>query len=192
VRSRIIRTAFFRRNPIVCARGLVGTELIWGSCAGKIVETEAYLAENDEACHTFSRPTARAFVEQNKPGAAYIYFSYGAHWMLNVLVKGGTDGFVLIRAIQPNHGIALMKKRRGVDGEHQLCSGPGKLTQAFAITNRQHEMDLCVDPHHCFAEATDKDVDVVADARIGITRSAHHPWRFTLRGSKFVSRRVKL
>jgi DNA-3-methyladenine glycosylase len=192
VRSRIIRTAFFRRNPIVCARGLVGTELIWGSCAGKIVETEAYLAENDEACHTFSRPTARAFVERNKPGAAYIYFSYGAHWMLNVLVKGGTDGFVLIRAIQPNHGIALMKKRRGVDGEHQLCSGPGKLTQAFAITNRQHEMDLCVDPHHCFAEATDKDVDVVADARIGITRSAHHPWRFTLRGSKFVSRRVKL
>lgn len=192
MRSRIIRTAFFRRNPIVCARGLVGTELIWGSCAGKIVETEAYLAENDEACHTFSRPTARAFVEQNKPGAAYIYFSYGAHWMLNVLVKGGTDGFVLIRAVQPNHGIALMKKRRGVDGEHQLCSGPGKLTQAFAITNRQHEMDLCVDPHHCFAEATDKDVDVVADARIGITRSAHHPWRFTLRGSKFVSRRVKL
>ena len=192
MRSRIIRTAFFRRDPIVCARGLVGTELIWGSCAGKIVETEAYLAENDEACHTFSRPTARAFVEQNKPGAAYIYFSYGAHWMLNVLVKGGTDGFVLIRAIQPNHGIALMKKRRGVDGEHQLCSGPGKLTQAFAITNRQHEMDLCVDPHHCFAEATDKDVDVVADARIGITRSAHHPWRFTLRGSKFVSRRVKL
>jgi DNA-3-methyladenine glycosylase len=192
VRSRIIRTAFFRRNPIVCARGLVGTELIWGSCAGKIVETEAYLAENDEACHTFSRPTARAFVEQNKPGAAYIYFSYGAHWMLNVLVKGGTDGFVLIRAIQPNHGIALMKKRRGVDGEHQLCSGPGKLTQAFAITNRHHEMDLCVDPHHCFAEATDKDVDVVADARIGITRSAHHPWRFSLRGSKFVSRRVKL
>ncbi|HEV3243562.1 MAG TPA: DNA-3-methyladenine glycosylase [Chthoniobacterales bacterium] len=192
MRSRIIRTAFFRRNPIVCARGLVGTELIWGSCAGKIVETEAYLAENDEACHTFSRPTARAFVEQNKPGAAYIYFSYGAHWMLNVLVKGGTDGFVLIRAIQPNHGIALMKKRRGVDGEHQLCSGPGKLTQAFAITNRHHEMDLCVDPHHCFAEATDKDVDVVADARIGITRSAHHPWRFSLRGSKFVSRRVKL
>jgi DNA-3-methyladenine glycosylase len=192
VRSRIIRTAFFRRDPITCARELVGTELIWGSCAGKIVETEAYLAENDEACHTFSRPAARAFVEQNKPGAAYIYFSYGAHWMLNVLVKGAADGFVLIRAIQPTQGVALMKKRRGVDDEHQLCSGPGKLTQAFAITNRHHEVDLCVDPRHCFADAADDDVDVVADARIGITRSAHHPWRFTLRGSKFVSRRVKL
>jgi DNA-3-methyladenine glycosylase len=202
VRSRIIRTVFFRRDPINCARELIGTQLIWGSCAGKIVETEAYLAENDEACHTFSRPTARAFVERNEPGAAYIYFSYGAHWMLNVLVKGATDGFVLIRAIQPTHGIALMKRRRGVDGEHQLCSGPGKLTQAFAITNRHHEMDLCVDPRHCFAFGPNTDgdpsrrslakADVVADARIGITRSAYHPWRFTLRGSKFVSHRVKL
>jgi DNA-3-methyladenine glycosylase len=191
VRSRIIRPPFFRRDPITCARELVGAELIWGRCAGKIVETEAYLAEYDEACHTFTRPSTRAFVERNKPGAAYIYFSYGAHWMLNVLVKGTTNGFVLIRAIQPTNGIALMKKRRGVDDEHQLCSGPGKLTQAFAITHRHDEMDLCVDPRHCFAKGDD-DVDVVADLRIGITRSAHHPWRFTLRGSQFVSRRVKL
>jgi DNA-3-methyladenine glycosylase len=192
VRSRIIRRSFFRRDPITCARELVGAGLIWGRCAGKIVETEAYLAENDEACHTFSRPTTRAFVEQNKPGDAYIYFSYGAHWMLNVLVKGVTNGFVLIRAVEPTEGIALMKKRRGIGDEHQLCSGPGKLTQAFDITDQHHEMDLCVDPHHCFAKPIDNDVDVVADARIGITRSAHHPWRFSLRGSKFVSRRVKL
>jgi DNA-3-methyladenine glycosylase len=191
VRSRIIRPAFFRRDPITCARELVGAELIWGRCAGKIVETEAYLAENDEASHTFTRPSTRTFVERNKAGTAYIYFSYGAHWMLNVLVKGDTDGFVLIRAIQPTEGLALMKKRRGVDDEHQLCSGPGKLTQAFAITNRFDEMDLCVDPRHCFAKRDD-DVDVVADLRIGITRSAHYPWRFTLRGSQFVSRRVKL
>jgi len=109
------------------------------------------LAENDEACHTFSRPTARAFVERNKAGAAYVYFSYGAHWMLNVLVKGAAKGFVLIRAVQPVRGIELMKKRRGVDDERRLCSGPGKLTQAFDITNRHHEMNLCVDPRHCFA-----------------------------------------
>jgi len=189
VKSRIIQRAFFRRDPITCARELIGAELVWGSCAGTIVETEAYLAENDEACHTFSRPTVRAFVERNKPGAAYIYFSYGAHWMLNVLVKGDINGFVLFRAIQPTRGVGLMKKRRGVDEERQLCSGPGKLTQAFAITNRENEMDLCADPQHCFAKAGP--VDVVADARIGITRSAHHPWRFTLRGSEFVSRRVK-
>ena len=191
VRTRIIRANFFKRDPIRCARELVGTELVWGKCAGKIVETEAYLAENDEACHTFSRPTARAFVERNKAGAAYIYFSYGAHWMLNVLVKGETNGFVLIRAAQPLRGIELMKKRRKLDDLRQLCSGPGKLTQAFDITDRYNEIDLCIDPRHCFAY-DDDDVDVVADERIGITRSAHHPWRFTERGSEFVSRRVKL
>jgi len=187
VRRQIIRTTFFRREPILCARELVGAELIWGTCAGTIVETEAYLAENDEACHTFSRPSARAFIERNKPGAAYIYFSYGAHWMLNVLVKGASNGFVLIRALQPLRGIELMKKRRGVDDERRLCSGPGKLTEAFAITNRHHEMNLCLDPRHCFACSSGEDVDVVADERIGVTRSAHHPWRFTVRGSKFVS-----
>ncbi len=187
MKRQIIRTTFFRREPILCARELIGAELIWGTCAGTIVETEAYLAENDEACHTFSRPSARAFIERNKPGAAYIYFSYGAHWMLNVLVKGASNGFVLIRALQPLRGIELMKKRRGVDDERRLCSGPGKLTEAFAITNRHHEMNLCLDPRHCFACSSGEDVDVVADERIGITRSAHHPWRFTVRGSKFVS-----
>ena len=187
MKRQIIRTTFFRREPILCARELVGAELIWGTCAGTIVETEAYLAESDEACHTFSRPSARAFIERNKPGAAYIYFSYGAHWMLNVLVKGASNGFVLIRALQPLRGIELMKKRRGVNDERRLCSGPGKLTEAFAITNRHHEMNLCLDPRHCFAWSSGEDVDVVADERIGITRSAHHPWRFTVRGSKFVS-----
>ena len=189
MKPRIIRRAFFRRDPITCARELVGKELIWGRCAGKIVETEAYLEADDEACHTFCQPSARAFIERNQPGAAYIYFSYGAHWMLNVLVKGETNGFVLFRAIEPLRGIPLMKKRRGVEDERRLCSGPGKLTQAFEITNRHHEMDLCVDPRHCFADG-DK-VDVVADERIGISRSAHHPWRFTERRSEFVSRRVK-
>ena len=190
MKNRIIARTFFRRDPITCARELIGAELVWGNCAGKIVETEAYLAENDEACHTFTRPSTRAFVARNKPGAAYIYFTYGAHWMLNVLVKGKTDGFVLFRAVQPNRGIALMKKRRGTDNERQLCSGPGKLTQAFAITNRHDEIDLCTDPLHCFV--TGPKAKVVADKRIGITRSAHYPWRFTLRDSEFISRRVKL
>ena len=191
MKKRIIPRAFFRCDPITCARELIGAELVWENCAGKVVETEAYLAENDEACHTFSRPTARAFVERNKPGTAYIYFSYGAHWMLNVLIKGETDGFVLFRAVQPARGIELMKKRRGTNDERQLCSGPGKLTQAFAITNRHHEIDLCTDPRHCFVKTGNSRVDVVADPRIGITRSAHHPWRFTLRGSEFVSRAVR-
>lgn len=187
MKNRIIRTEFFRRDPIVCARELVGSKIIWGRCAGIIVETEAYLAENDEACHTFSRPSTRAFVEKNQAGAAYIYFSYGAHWMLNVLVKGKANGFVLFRAVEPLRGIELMKRRRGVNDVRNLCSGPGKLTQAFDITNRQHGMDLCSDPRHCFSLSIQKQTGVVADKRIGISRSAHHPWRFTLRNSRFVS-----
>ena len=189
---RMIGRAFFQRDPVACAHDLIGAGLIWGKCAGKIVETEAYFAEDDEACHTFSRPSARAFVARNRAGAAYIYFSYGAHWMLNVLVKGEADGFVLIRALEPTRGIELMKKRRGVEAENRLCSGPGKLTQALDITKCDHEIDLCKDPGRCFVPRTNERVDVVADERIGITRSAHHLWRFTLRGSPFVSRAPKL
>ena len=188
----MIRASFFQRNPLVCARELIGTKLVWEKCAGIVVETEAYFAQNDEASHTFSRPSARAFIERNKAGAVYIYFRYGAHWMLNVLEKGNENGFVLIRALQPVAGVTLMRKRRGTDDEGGLCSGPGKLTQALDITKRQHEMDLCLDPRHCFMRDTDKNVDVVADPRIGISRAAHHLWRFTLCDSPFVSRPPKL
>jgi DNA-3-methyladenine glycosylase len=188
----MIGRAFFRRDPLRCARELVGVELVWGDCTGIIVEVEAYVAVNDEAAHTFTRPSARAFIERNKPGAAYVYFNYGVHWMLNVLVKGEANGFVLIRALEPRRGIALMKKRRGVDDIQKLCSGPGKLTQALDITGRDHEMNLCGDRRYGFKERASEGLDVVADARIGITRSAHHPWRFTLRGSEFVSVPVRL
>jgi DNA-3-methyladenine glycosylase len=171
---------------------LIGAELIWGNCSGVLVETEAYNAIDDEACHTFMRPSTRAFIEQNKAGAAYVYFNYGMHWMLNVLVKGRENGFVLIRALEPRTGIERMKKRRKLDEVKRLCSGPGKLTQALGITDRHHEMDLCADPRHCFAQNAEATVKVVADQRIGITRSAHLPWRFTLQGSPFVSAPAKL
>jgi DNA-3-methyladenine glycosylase len=187
-RATILSRSFFQRDPLACARELIGTKLIWGDCSGILVEVEAYAATDDEAAHTFTRPSARSFIERNKAGAAYVYFNYGVHWMLNVLVKGEANGFVLIRAIEPRRGIQLMKKRRRVDDLHQLCSGPGKLTQALGITNRHHEMDLCADPRHCFVSNARANFDVVADKRIGITRSAHFPWRFTLRGSPFLSR----
>jgi DNA-3-methyladenine glycosylase len=185
---RIVPFSFFRRDPLICARELIGMELTWGRCSGIIVETEAYTATNDEAAHTFTRPSARAFIERNRAGAAYVYFNYGVHWMLNVLVKGGTiDGFVLIRALEPRRGISLMKERRGLEDEKRLCSGPGKLTQALGITGQQHEMNLCSDPSHCFTRHRKAIVDPVASKRIGIKRSADFPWRFTLRGSEFIS-----
>src|SRR6266487_3060178 len=192
MKRQMIGRRFFRCEPCTCARELIGAELVWEKCAGIIVEVEAYAAINDEAAHTFTRPTARAFIERNKPGAAYVYFNYGVHWMLNVLVKGEENGFVLIRALEPHRGIALMRKRRRVVDVGKLCSGPGKLTQALDITDRHHEMDLCTDPRHCFARTPGAVFDVVADKRIGITRSADHPWRFTLRGSQFLSVPVKL
>lgn len=186
----MLSAKFFRRDPLTCARDLIGAELIWGRCSGVVVETEAYCAMGDEAAHTFVRPSAREFVERNEPGAAYVYFSYGVHWMLNVLVKGKTNGFVLFRALEPRQGIRLMQERRGVEDTRKLCSGPGKLTQALAITGRNHEMNLCLDPRHCLVRGRDA-FDVVADKRIGITKSVDFPWRFTLRHSPFVSARAK-
>ncbi len=181
---------FFQRDPLSCARDLIGCELNWNSCAGVIVETEAYNAIGDEACHCFVRPSTRAFVERNQAGAAYVYFNYGVHWMLNVLVKGSENGFVLIRALEPTRGIALMRKRRDVHDLHRLCSGPGKLTQALAITGRHDEMNLCANANYCFRERLEP-IEVIADERIGIRRSAHLPWRFTLRDSVHVSRKVQ-
>jgi DNA-3-methyladenine glycosylase len=178
--------SFFERDPLTCARQLVGTELVWGKCSGIVVETEAYLTLDDEASHTFTRPSTRAFVERNVAGTVYIYMNYGVHWMLNVLVKGTGSGLILIRALEPRQGLAIMKARRGVDDVHRLCSGPGKLAQALDITKRHHEMSLCTDTRYCFMRAAKK-VSVVADPRIGISRAQDFPWRFTLAGSPFVS-----
>ena len=189
--SAFLPCSFFERDPLACARDLVGTELVWGKCSGIIVETEAYLTLNDEACHTFTRPSTRAFVERNRPGAIYIYFNYGVHWMLNLLVKGGErSGLILIRALEPRRGLRVMKERRGLDDIRRLCSGPGKLAQALDITDRHHEKSICSGPRHCLLPRSDE-VSVVADPRIGISRSKEFPWRFTLAGSAFVSRPVR-
>lgn len=187
----MIREDFFRRDPVNCARNLVGCELNWGECGGIIVETEAYNAVGDEACHCFVRPSTRAFVRRNRAGTAYVYFNYGVHWMLNVLVKGDENGFVLIRALEPTRGLALMKQRRGVDAEDQLCSGPGKLTQALAITKKDDEIDLCSDPRFCFRRVPTERALIMEDERIGIRRSAELPWRFTLGNNAHVSRPVR-
>jgi DNA-3-methyladenine glycosylase len=188
-----LASSFFKRDPLLCARELIGTELVWGTCSGVVVETEAYLTLNDEASHTFTRPSTRAFVERNTAGAVYIYMNYGVHWMLNLLVKGGgRSGLILIRALEPRRGLAIMKVRRGVDDVRRLCSGPGKLAQALDITKRHHEMSICADPRYCLLPAENSKIPVVADPRIGISRSKDFPWRFTLRGSEFVSRPVRI
>lgn len=181
---------FFERDPLTCSRELIGCELVAGECAGIIVETEAYCAEGDEACHTFFRPSTREFMADHEPGAAYIYLNYGMYWLLNVLVKGGKggadDGFTLIRAVEPVRGVELMRQRRGRHALHELCSGPGKLTQAFGISGAEHGINLCGNEGISFRRRLEHP-EVESCLRIGITKAAHLPWRYVLKGSAFVS-----
>jgi DNA-3-methyladenine glycosylase len=183
---RLLGRDFFRRDPVSCARELIGCELVWNGCGGIIVETEAYAARNDEACHTFTRPSSRAFVAGKPPGAAYVYLNYGVHWLLNFLVKGGSeDGFVLIRALEPTCGIGTMKQRRSTYLEN-LCSGPGKLTRALGIAGEFHGWDF-FEMDFASLHPPAKPPDIKSGTRIGIRKSADLPWRFALAGSPHLS-----
>lgn len=186
----LIPSSFYERDPLICAREMIGALLVWDDGIARVVETEAYDAEDDEACHTLFKPSARRFVASHEPGTAYVYLNYGVHWMLNVLVGGARRGFVLFRAIEPLAGLESMRERRGDLPAARLGSGPGKLTQALGITGADHGWNLCADPRRGF-HAPPEALPVVADARIGITRAVHFPWRFTAAGHPHVSVRVK-
>ena len=188
---RPIRREFFQRDPLTCARELIGCELVWNQTGGVIVETEAYSVRNDEACHTFTRPSSRGFVAEKPPGTAYVYLNYGMYWLLNFLVKGGAeDGFVLIRALEPKRGIEKMRQRRGMNELKNLCSGPGKLTRALAIDGTFHGQDFFeVDEPILFASTVAPEIST--GPRIGITRAADLPWRFVASGSRFLSAPMK-
>jgi DNA-3-methyladenine glycosylase len=185
-----LKQAFFERGVVEVARDLVGVELVWGGCSGVIVETEAYAAEGDAACHTMSRPSARAFVESMAPGTAYVYLNYGMYWLLNVLVKGGgQDGLILVRALEPKAGVEAMRERRRKEGLRELCSGPGKLAMAMGIMGGHHGTRMAGTGRAagCGLRAAERVVEVVDDRRIGISRAVDLPWRFLAKGSEFVS-----
>ena len=186
----MLKKDFFTRDPLACAAEMIGCELRWDHCSGIVVETEAYAEIGDEACHTFLRRGAQRFVDKHPAGTAYIYLNYGMHWLLNVLIKGETNGFVLIRALEPRAGQALMAQRRGMTDAARLCSGPGKLTQALGVPPAFHGSSLCHDPCRSFHGRSPEEpaVAVVADVRIGISRAADLPWRFLASGSRYVSR----
>mgnify|MGYP001193062736 FL=1 len=183
--SAVLTRSFFRSDPVTCARALVGCRLQWGNRSGRVLETEAYDSEDDEACHTWFRPSARAFVAAHREGTAYVYFNYGMHWMLNVLVKGRRSGFVLIRALEPLTGVEEMQRARGRTDLRLLCSGPGKLAQALGVTGADHGRDLCACASHAFHP--DETVEVIASPRVGISRAVDLPWRFFAAGNPHVS-----
>lgn len=168
------------------ARALIGARLLVEGVGGVIVETEAY-HPIDPASHSFAGPTRRNAVMFGAPGRAYVYRSYGLHWCLNV-VGGATPGAaVLIRALAPTEGLERMRTRRGAVDTDQLCSGPGKLCQALAITGALNGAPLDQPPFEL--DYPRAPPPIVSGPRIGISKAVERPWRFGWRGSPFLSRR---
>lgn len=179
--------AFFGRSVHDVAPDLIGATLLLNGVGGVIAEVEAY-HHTDPAAHSFRGPTPRNLVMFGPPGFAYVYRSYGIHWCVNfVCEKAGSASAVLIRALEPTHGLAAMRRRRGLEDERALCSGPGKLTEALAITHAHDGLALDTPPIALYART--KKPDIVAGLRVGITKAVELPWRYGLKGSRFLSKR---
>jgi DNA-3-methyladenine glycosylase len=190
---------FFDRSVHEVARELIGCELSVGEAAGVIVETEAYDA-TDPACHAYIGRTARNEVLFGPPGHAYVYLSYGIHSLLNAVAEPeGSAAAVLIRALEPIRGIDEMRKRRSRSARarasaarlrvEELCSGPGKLTEALGVGLALNGADLLEPPFEISPRARSwNDTEIVASTRIGITKAVELPWRYSAQGNRHVSR----
>ena len=179
------RFSFFGQDVAELARALIGARLLVDGVGGVIVETEAYDAA-DPGSHSFSGSTKRNRSMFGPTGRAYVYRIYGAHWCLNVVGGTAPGAAVLIRALEPTVGIAVMSARRGSDDVRKLCSGPGKLCQALAITDAHDGAPLDCLPFDLTPGA--QTATIVCGPRIGITKAVETPWRFALRGSPYLSR----
>lgn len=181
-----LKRAFFARSVLEVAPDLIGATVLVDGVGGLIVEVEAY-HHTDPAAHSFRGPTPRNLVMFGPPGYLYVYRSYGIHWCMNMVCeKEGSASAVLIRALEPTHGLPAMRRRRGVQDERALCSGPGKLTEALGVTHAHNGVALDAPPFAMFARKGD--VEVVTGIRIGLTKAVDLPWRYGLKGSKFLSK----
>ena len=174
---------FFERDAVTVARALIGVEVLVDGVGGPIVETEAYDA-GDPASHSFRGPTARNAVLFGPHGHAYIYRIYGLHWCMNFVCSPVSA--VLIRAIEPRHGIEQMVERRGTGDIRLLCSGPGRLCQALAVDNSLDGAPLDTPPLEL--RAADAPRTLAVGVRIGISKAVDTPWRFGEAGSRFLSK----
>lgn len=178
----------FTGSPVRVARQLLGWTLLVEGVGGVVVETEAYDTD-DEASHGFRGPTPRNAAMFGPPGHAYVYLSYGLHWCLNVVCRPpGHGAAVLVRALQPTHGLAAMQARRGTGQPRLLASGPGRVGQALGIDRSFDGLALSRPPFELRAPAGE--VVVASGVRIGVSKAAGHPWRFGVAGSPFLSRRL--
>jgi DNA-3-methyladenine glycosylase len=183
--SRLARE-FFARSVHEVAPELVGATLLVQGVGGVIVEVEAY-DQSDPASHGYRGRTARNAAMFGPPGHAYVYRAYGLHWCLNLVCgREGVAEAVLVRALQPTHGLEVMRRRRGVEDARLLCSGPGRLCQALGVSGAHDGLPLDQPPFALYAR--EEEVEVVSAPRIGISRATDRPWRYALAGSRFLSR----
>lgn len=186
---------FYEQDTVDVARQLLGKYLVrkhpQGSTVGRIVETEAYIGPHDLACHAAKGRTARTEVMFGLAGHAYVYFVYGIHYMLNLVTEAADHpAAVLIRALEPVNGIELMEARRATGNRRNLCSGPGKLCQAFAIDRSLNAADLCGDIIH-IEDRGEPIPKFLARPRVGVDYAGKwkdKPFRFLVRGNEFISR----
>ena len=184
--GRPLKRAFFGRSVHEVAPDLIGATMLVNGVGGIIVEVEAY-HHTDPAAHSYNGPTPRNQVMFGPPGFVYVYRSYGIHWCMNfVCEKDGSASAVLIRALEPTHRLAAMRRRRGLDDDRALCSGPGKLTEALGITHAHNGLALDAPPFALYGRKGK--VDVVSGIRIGLTKAVELPWRYGLKGSRFLSK----
>ena len=192
---RVLPRAFYDRPTLTVAKELLGKVLVHrtpaGDAAGMIVETEAYIGEDDPACHAAPGPTRRNAPLYGPPGFAYVYLNYGIHYLVNAVTEAeGHPAAVLIRALAPVDGIRLMETRRAPDGRniavHDLCRGPGNLTRALGITLTDNLADL-VSSRLVIEDRGEKPSDVSWGPRIGINVGVERPWRCWITGHRAVS-----
>lgn len=181
--------SFFDRSVHEVAPDLIGATFLFHGVGGIIVEVEAY-HHTDPAAHSYGGRTERNAAMFGPPGFAYVYRSYGVHWCVNVVCEPeGSASAVLIRALAPTAGLAVMRRRRGLADERLLCAGPGRLCQALGITGRENGAPLDRPPFALLARAAPvAPADIVAGPRIGVTKAADLPWRYGLKGSAYLSR----
>jgi DNA-3-methyladenine glycosylase len=178
--------ALLEGDVLDIAPALIGWTLLVNGVGGPIVEVEAY-REDDPASHSYGGPRGRNVVMFGPAGVAYVYRSYGIHWCLNLVCESeGRGAAVLIRALEPTHRLDVMRERRGPVDDRLLCSGPGRLTQALAVTGEHNGLPLDQPPFQLVPP--ESSFDVVSDVRIGITKAVEQPWRFLAAGSRYLSK----
>jgi len=194
VSGRALPASFYARPTPVVARRLLGHVLVsevgGRRTAGRIVETEAYLGPDDPASHGYrARRTRRNASMFERPGTAYVYFTYGMHWCLNAVTeREGIPAAVLIRALEPLDGLPTMRRRRRNAPDRELCSGPAKLCQALGVTGREDGAPLTRGRLRIVRQGSRQRYAIIVTPRIGITRAVDWPLRFLIEGSPWVSR----